>query len=330
MLGRAEQPVGAPGLNSVMRQELAEELQSIREGKARSDEALAEALSELGRCRTQLLSTQEELRACKAELADLKLRQQPKVEMPSTGERYACFEGGEGTSWRRCCSDDACVHDACVHASQPRDRRRSLLTACSEVSSLPEGVVIKKDSTLTGGDSSRAAHWREQHPLQAPFPEHDFSMAPLEITLEQLKESLEAFTDPVMAWKLTELSPGQSLQEHVVQRPEDDPMWVQFEVRRIRHRLIYPALVPRTQQLSFFSWQLTPFILQDTYLCTTETTLRKYGYKDRKDAARKVASWWRGETSVVGTRNDSTPVIQQATWLVSSWLRHVRAHLQTP
>jgi hypothetical protein len=83
------------GRDALQLQTLADELQSIREGKARSDEALAEALSELGRCRTELLSTQEELRGCKAELADLKLRQQPKVEMPTTGDRYACFESGE-------------------------------------------------------------------------------------------------------------------------------------------------------------------------------------------------------------------------------------------
>jgi hypothetical protein len=69
----------------------------------------------------------------------------------------------------------------------------------------------------------------DTHPLQGLFPEHDFSKAPLELTLEQLKEQFSTWIG-LFAWKFTELSPGQSLQDHVRERPEDDPMWPQFEV----------------------------------------------------------------------------------------------------
>ncbi len=68
--------------------------------------------------------------------------------------------------------------------------------------------------------------------LQGAFSEHDFSSGPLELTLEQIKEAFDSSsTVPLMVEKFTELSPGQSLQDHVLQRPEDDPMWPQFEVR---------------------------------------------------------------------------------------------------
>jgi hypothetical protein len=69
-------------------------------------------------------------------------------------------------------------------------------------------------------------------PLQGPFPEHDFSSAPLEVTLEELKATFDLPTCiGLYCSKFTELSPGQTLQEHVLQRPEDDPMWLQYEVR---------------------------------------------------------------------------------------------------
>jgi hypothetical protein len=74
---------------------------------------------------------------------------------------------------------------------------------------------------------------QEALPLQSPFPEHDFTSAPLELTLEQIKQAFDS--NPLVnliTAKFTELSTGQSLQDHVLQRPEDDPMWPQKEVRQ--------------------------------------------------------------------------------------------------
>jgi hypothetical protein len=60
---------------------------------------------------------------------------------------------------------------------------------------------------------------------------------------------------------------------------------------------------------------------QEALVYAPKQTLQAYGYKDLEDAARKVAAWWRGEASMVGTINDSTPVIQQALWQVGKGAR---------
>jgi hypothetical protein len=188
----------APQLQTVGREldELRSELQELRRSKE-------EALGDLDRCRTELERTQEELRACKVELSALRQREQPKEEIPTSGDRYARLESGEG-------GGDVLGSCMCI---QPR---RS--PAQPSISTQPAAP-----SPLS---------WEETLPLQGFFPEHDFSSGPLELTLEELKEKFNAScTIRLMAAKFTELSPGQSLQDHVLQRPDDDPMWTQFEVR---------------------------------------------------------------------------------------------------
>jgi len=78
-------------------------------------------------------------------------------------------------------------------------------------------------------DMNRSLSKKDKRPLQACFAEHDFSSAPLEVTLDELKAQFGSAIG-FMSWKFTELAPGESLQEHVQQRPKDDPMWPQQEV----------------------------------------------------------------------------------------------------
>lgn len=68
---------------------LAQELKELRSELRALQTSKEDSLADLGRCRSELERTQEELRACRDENASLRQQLQPKEEKGPAQDRYA-------------------------------------------------------------------------------------------------------------------------------------------------------------------------------------------------------------------------------------------------